>query len=232
MSPHMNLSTDALPTKRRLVVPYTTSWSSEDSLPMPVIERRGYGIAYAGEIAADRDTQGVLWQRTISRPGEGRPEFGKVHSLRQRRAMRRLLCQVCGEPADRTDEGLLWLLPDYRQDWTTWPEGMGNVEPPICRSCVSVSVRLCPKLRRDGGAVVRVREYPIVGVRGLLYAPGPTEPIVVNDEVIGFDDPLIRWVRAVGLVRQMLGCRLVPLEELMESSGQQFAVAPHPDERG
>lgn len=171
MAPRTNLATDALSVKRRLVVPYTTSWSTEDSLPMPVVERRGYGIAYADEIVADRDTQGVLWQRTISRPGEGRPEFGKVHSLRQRRAMRRLLCQVCGHPADRTGNGMLWLLPDYRQDWDGWPEGMGNVEPPICRSCVSISVRLCPKLRREGGAVIRVREYPIVGGTGPVVRP-------------------------------------------------------------
>nr|WP_063779323.1 hypothetical protein [Kibdelosporangium sp. MJ126-NF4]CEL18549.1 Phage protein [Kibdelosporangium sp. MJ126-NF4]CTQ98033.1 Phage protein [Kibdelosporangium sp. MJ126-NF4] len=194
---------------------------------MPIIERRGYGIGYADEIAADRDTHGVLWHRTLSRPGEGRPEFGKVHSLRQRRAMRRLLCQVCAEPADRTDDGMLWLLPDYRQDWTRWPEGMGNVEPPVCWSCVSISIRLCPKLRRDGGAVIRVREYPLVGVRGLLYASGTTKPIAVADRTIGFDDPLVRWVRAVGLVRQMLDCRIVAFEELVEPPGQQLVVAPH-----
>lgn len=57
--------------ERGLTVPYTTSWSGEQNLPMPVIERRGDGIAYADEIAADRDTHGVLWQRTLSRPGEG-----------------------------------------------------------------------------------------------------------------------------------------------------------------
>ncbi|ONI88730.1 hypothetical protein ALI144C_06310 [Actinosynnema sp. ALI-1.44] len=209
---------------QRLIVPYTTLWSSENNLPMPIVERHGYGIGYADEIAADRDTYGVLWQRTLSRPREGRPEFGNVHSLRQRRAMRRLLCQVCSEPADRTDDGMLWLLPDYREDWPNWPEGMGNVEPPVCRACVSTSMRLCPKLRKDGGAVIRVREYPIIGVRGLVYASGTRQPVAVEDRTIGFDDPLVRWVRAVGLVRQMLGCRIVPFEELAEPDHQLVVV--------
>src|SRR4051812_9793935 len=112
-----NLATDASPVKQRLIVPYATSWSGEQHLPMPVIQHRGFGIGYADEIAADRDVCGVLWHRVESRPGAGRPQFGNVHSLRQRRAMRRLLCQVCGEPAERTSEGMLWLLLDYRQDW-------------------------------------------------------------------------------------------------------------------
>jgi hypothetical protein len=188
----------------QLVVPFTTLWSGEQDLPGVVVERPGVGIGYADEIAADRDLRGVLWQRAVSRPGVGRPVFGDVHTLRQRRAMRRLLCQVCGGPADRTDEGVLWLLPDHRDDWNGWPEGMGNVEPPICRPCAVTSLRLCPRLRQ-GAAAVRVREYPIVGVRGALYAHGR----MVSETVVGFDDPVVRWVRAVGLVRQMRGCTLI-----------------------
>jgi hypothetical protein len=198
---------------KRIVVPYVTTWSAEQDLPAHVIERRGFGIAYADEILTDRDTRGVLWHRTFSRPHEGRPKFGDVHSLRQRRAMRRLLCQVCGGPADRTEDGVLWLLPDHSDDWDNWPEGMANVEPPICLPCVGTSLQLCPKLRR-GAAAVRVRESPVVGVRGALYKRGAVGPVVVGETVAGFDDPVIRWVKAVGLVRQMRGCSVLPLEEV------------------
>jgi hypothetical protein len=198
--------------QKQLVVPFTTLWSGEQDLPAVVVERPDYGIGYADETPADRDTGGVLWQRAVSRPWVGRPVFGDVHTLRQRRAMRRLLCQVCGGPADRTDEGVLWLLPDYRRDWAGWPEGMGNVEPPICRQCAGMSLRLCPRLRR-GAVAVRVREYPIVGVRGALYKQGPAGPTMVSETVVAFDDPAVHWVRAVGLARQMLGCTVLPTNE-------------------
>lgn len=197
----------------RMVVPYVTRWSTEQDSPFRIVGRCGPGIAYADEMLADRDIHGVLWHRAYSRPHQGKPEFGNVHPLRQRRAMQRLLCQVCGGPADRTDEGVLWLLPDHREDWVGWPEGMGNVEPPICLPCVRTSLRLCPRLR-CGAAAIRVREYPIVGVRGVLYASGIAAPIAVREAVVGFDDPAIKWVRAVGLVRQMRGCTVVSVDEL------------------
>src|SRR5213080_2620982 len=137
---------------RRRIVPYTTRWSSEHRLRPPVIERPGgTGIAFADEILSDRDRHGVLWQRVPSRPGDGRPEFGMVHSGRQRRAMRNLLCQVCAGPADRDDHGTLWLLPDhpgYHDDWPGWPERMATPEPPVCLRCARIAVAACPALRK------------------------------------------------------------------------------------
>jgi hypothetical protein len=203
---------------KHLVVPFVTRWDTEEDLPCEVVLNRGSGIAYADEIASDRDEHGVLWHRTCSRPHRGRPQFGEVHSLRQRRAMRRLLCQVCGGPADQDSDGVLWLLPDHRDDWKNWPNAMGNVEPPICRPCVTVSLRLCPKLRRDGGAAIRVREYPLVGVRGALYASRGTTPAMIDDTVVAFDDPAIRWIRAVGLIRQLRECRIIPVDELISGN--------------
>ncbi|MYZ40125.1 MULTISPECIES: hypothetical protein [unclassified Streptomyces] len=47
-----------------------------------------------------------------SQPGRGRPEYGSVHSLRQRLAMGGLLCQICGKPADRNRDRVLWLLAE------------------------------------------------------------------------------------------------------------------------
>jgi hypothetical protein len=86
---------------RHVVAPYITAWSEEPAPPVVLVERPGVGIAYRDEVMADRDSRGVLWCRTPFRPGQGRPEFGRVHPARQRRTMQRLLCQVCAGPADK-----------------------------------------------------------------------------------------------------------------------------------
>jgi hypothetical protein len=116
-------------------------------------------------------------------------------------------------PADQTDEGVLWLLRDHRDDWRGWPEGMASVEPPICVPCVEVSLKLCPALRR-GAAAVRVREFPIVGVRGALYRKGVFAPIATEAVNVAYDDPAVRWLVASALVRELHDCTLVPLAEL------------------
>jgi hypothetical protein len=202
--------------QRRLVVPYATRWSTEDDAPFEVVYRPGGGIAYADEVTTDRDSDGVLWTRGYSRPRVGRPEFGKVHSMRQRRAMRRLLCQVCGGPAEQDEDGVLWLLPDHREDWSDWPNGAGEVEPPICRACAEISLRLCPALRR-GGVLVRVREYPIAGVRGVRYEPGLTKPVMAEPVLVPFDHHAIRWIRATGLVRELNDCTLLSAGDFLDT---------------
>jgi hypothetical protein len=186
-------------------VPYITTWSEERPLPATVIEHPS-GIRYADETLADRDRNGVLWQRIPSRPGQGRPEFGKVHSLRQRRAMRRLLCGVCGGPADRSDGGVLWLIRDYRDDWPNWPEGMAATEPPVCLPCARISARVCPALRK-GHVPFRVRRSIVSAVWGIRYQAGQG----IDDAIVAFDDPAIRWVRAAQLVRELRGCTMVSL---------------------
>lgn len=197
---------------RHPIVPYITAWTAEQDPPYELVERPGGGIAYRDEMLADRDSHGVLWFRTPHRPGQGRPDFGRVHPLRQRRAMRRLLCQVCAGPADRTDDGILWLLRDHRDDWPTWPAGMGVTEPPICAPCARTSVRLCPALRR-GAAVVRVRTYPLAGVRGSLYSAGHA-PMAIREETATLEDPILRWIRAANLVRELHCCEILTALDL------------------
>lgn len=138
--------------------------------------------------------------------------LGKVHSLRQRRAMRRLLCQVCAGPADRTDDGVLFLLKDHRQDWPGWPNRMGVTEPPVCLPCVRLSVQVCPALRK-GAVMVRASRYEVAGVHGGLYTGGRT-PRPAGDATVSFDNPAVRWVRAVSLVRELWDCTLVEIDEL------------------
>ena len=152
-------------------VPYVATWTGERAIPAAVVARLdGVGVRYADEGLADRDRLGVLWTRVESRPGVGRPLFGQLHSTRQRRAMRRLLCQVCGGESDRDDRGVLWLTRDYRGDWPGWPARMATEDPPVCLACARVASRLCPSLRK-GHVFVRSRTHPVVGVRGVRYAP-------------------------------------------------------------
>ncbi|MPZ82134.1 MAG: hypothetical protein GEV28_17755 [Actinophytocola sp.] len=196
-----------------VIAPYITTWSGEEDVPRQVVERRGLGIGFADETVLDRDRHHVLWRTRTSRPGHGRPQFGNVHPQRQRRAMRKLLCQVCAGPADQTDEGVLWLIPDLREDWPGWPARMGLDEPPVCRPCVRLSVRLCPALRR-GAAAIRARKYPIVGVWGAVYTRTVSGLQATEVRTVGFEDPAIRWTRAERLIRQVDDCDIVPLDDL------------------
>jgi hypothetical protein len=187
----------------RGLVPYITMWSGEEALAATVIQRRR-GIGYADEILGDRDEHGVLWQRMPSRPGHGRPRLGTMHSLRQRRAMRRLLCSVCAGPADTSADGVLWLLADHRDDWPGWPDGMAVTEPPVCLPCARRSARVCPALR-DGHVAVRAGHCPIVGVHGTRDENGRP----VENTTVAFDDPAIAWIRASQLVRHLCDCTIL-----------------------
>jgi hypothetical protein len=195
----------------RSVVPYIVSWTGEQRLQPSVIHRPGRGIGYTDETLLDRDKRGVLWNRMASHPGSGRPVFNEVHALRQRRAMRRLLCQVCAQPASQTEEGVLWLLPDHREDWPDWPEGMANTFPPLCVACARLSVRLCPFLR-PGHVAIRTGASPITAVSGGRYQMSGFRPRLVERVTVGYDDPAIRWVCAAQLVRTLHDCTIVNLD--------------------
>lgn len=196
---------------RPIVAPYITAWSSEQDPPHHLIAVPNVGIAYADETAVDRDRNGVLWYRTSSSPGQGRPDFARVHPHRQRRAMLRLLCQVCGGPADETEDGVLWLLRDYREDWPGWPNRLAVHEPPVCVPCVRTSLQRCPALRQ-GAVTFRARQYPIAGVRGALHAG---RNLAIKDDVaVTLYNPDIRWVRAISLVRELNDCTIIPINEI------------------
>ena len=196
------------PVRPGLLVPYVTAWSEERALPTAIVEVPGRGIRYADEVVGDRDQHGVLWPRLPSRPGHGHPRFGVVHSLRQRRAMRRLLCQVCAGPADRNEQGVLFLLVGKYRDWPDWPEDMACTDPPICRRCARIAVKACPALRATPLAV-RVGHCPISAVRGIRYHPGPA-----SEDIVTLTDPAIRWTRAEQLIRKLTDCTILDLDQL------------------
>jgi hypothetical protein len=194
-----------------ITVPYITQWSGEQTSRVSVVQRRR-GIAYSDERPGDRDEHGVLWIRESSQPGQGRPLFGKIHSRRQRKAMTKLLCQVCGQRADRNDDGVLWLICEDSQRPETWPDELSVGDPPVCARCAAMAVRLCPRLRRQYTAL-RVSSHDVVGVWGAIYLPGHTRPVTVNG--VAFDDPLIRWVKAANLIAHLRNFTVVELDVLM-----------------
>jgi hypothetical protein len=198
------------------IVPYITSWTGELALPEQVIGHGLSGIGFADERPRDRDDHDVLWTRRQSRPGTGRPEFRRVHPTRQRRAMRRLLCQVCARPADRNFDGMLFLLTDDRDDWPDWPEGMANTFPPVCLRCARLSINACPALRK-GYVAVRARHFPYAGVHGTRYVPGQPDPIPIDGAVVTYDEFAIRWTCASQLVRTLHDCTIVDLSPARSS---------------
>lgn len=194
-------------------VPYISTWSGErtgsDGHDRIIGRSDGTGIGYADETILDRDGFGVLWTRTISRIGDGRPLFKQIHAARQRRAMERLLCQVCAQPADRNELGVLWLIPgDYHDDWHNWPEGLCNPHPPMCQPCAEVSTALCPMLRHTHVAV-RAGHCPITGIVGARYETGAFRPRMVGGDVVDYLDPAARWIRASQLIRTMSSCTIL-----------------------
>jgi hypothetical protein len=118
-----------------------------------------------------------LWARRRQAPGDGRPTFGKMHPVRQRRAIRTLLCQVCAGPASRTSRGWLFVMPGSPGSDV---EGSLCTKPPICEPCAQLALRHCPHLTDP--VAVRVRKPRIWGVLGDQYAPAgpqggsPTSP--------------------------------------------------------
>ncbi|MFF3755340.1 hypothetical protein ACFYYH_33685 [Streptomyces sp. NPDC002018] len=192
------------------VVPYIARWSSENR-PSGVVVVKGLGIAYADEGAYERDDLGVLWKRIGWSPGKGRPEFGQVHFLRQRRAMRKRLCQVCGGPSDRTSEGTLWLVGEDPDGPELWKPGYVTTHPPLCVPCAVTSVGACPHLRKRYVAL-RVRAFAPAGVHGVLYRPGGLFPVAYGADGVTFESPHIGWVLASQLIMELQEFTVVDLE--------------------
>jgi len=195
----------------RAPVPYIVRWSGERKGPMPVVMRPGgRGIRYADERTYDRDARGVLWSRMPSQPGRGKPEFGQVHSLRQRLTMAGLRCQICGGPADRNDAGVLWILDAHVDELR--PGLKDTRHPPLCRPCAHRSVVACPHLRKRF-TVVRVRAFAPLGVEGVLYGLGPRGPEEVEAVSVAFDDVRLPYVRAHQLIMWLRDFTAIDLDD-------------------
>ena len=195
------------------VVPYVGSWTDEELLSDKLIQHPAGGVGYADEVLTDRDEWGVLWARTATRIGSGKPLFKKLHPLRQRRAMSRLLCQVCAQPADRNEQGNLWLFRERPSYEPGWPEGFPVTLPPVCTVCARLSVRMCPALR-TGYVAVRAESW-VCGVTGARFQPGPTGLQAApnqDDDFVFYKDYGVRWILATQRARMLYNCTFVNLE--------------------
>ena len=186
-------------------VPDVVTWTGEE-LPPATVVMTPNGVAYADERPRDRDVDDVLWARS-GNDRTGEPQFADMHPARQRAAMENLTCQVCTKPAERTPEGVMWLLPDDRSqhtDWPDWPNGVATSNPPVCERCAPIAADRCRRLRR-GCVAFRAREAELVGVEGWVYPP-PGAAASRGHRVVLFDDPAIRWTIADQLIRELRSC--------------------------
>ncbi|MET9816496.1 hypothetical protein [Streptomyces sp. NPDC006355] len=192
-------------------VPFIATWSGEKGLAAPtILSRLTGGVGYVGEVPEDRH-RGVLCMRSVDLRGRGRPVYGEVHPGRQRLAMVHELCQMCRNPADRDDLGVLWLLEDRRGDHPGWPNDLMTTHPPICRPCVPKARAQCPHLWA-GTVTVRVGRSELCGVYGQQYAPGPFGPRPTAHGTVLFEESAIRWTIASQFIRALYDCTFVDLE--------------------
>lgn len=176
-------------TTTALRVPYITAYS-EELAPHPLEflahpeATDGARLSYADPIPQDWQL-GVLWARQgLHR--RGHPEWKIVNTIRQRRCMRLLLCQVCGQSAADSWSGRIsWVLADDPGD-TSAGAGYTNA-PPTCAQCIPAAIASCPRLRR-GAAVYSVGSAEPYGIIGDVLQPSPQRPVEVErNVVIGLD---------------------------------------------
>ncbi|MEU3171819.1 hypothetical protein ACIF9R_12790 [Streptomyces sp. NPDC086080] len=200
-----------------LPVPYVTAWSSEKHrVPAVVRHSSGKGIGYADETSYDRDADGVLWVRQAIARGSGKALFPTIHALRQRRAISRMLCQVCGaDTLEQDPKRQLFVLKDVGRPVE---EGERTTAAPACPPCALIAVKYCPHLHNHVAAWV---ERPLPwGVAGIPYDQRTLQPVPGDDLVmVAYDDPAIRWLVATQLVLSLEGCSAVDLSKLTVRAG-------------
>jgi len=121
-------------------VPWTVSWSAEERL-------------FVGTCPTFNDRA----VRQDSAPGQGKPMFGKPHMDRQRAAIGKGLCDLCGRPlklATKVSLSHARPQPHGAQGWAIL-----QVEPMLHRACAVESMRWCPSLKKqlDSG-ILRIRQ--------------------------------------------------------------------------
>lgn len=112
-------------------VPFTASWSAEERFFLAPC------AVFDGNLAICQDVG----------PGQGKAQFGKPHMQRQREAIGKGLCDICGKPlALRTKVSLSHARPQPHgaQGWAIL-----RVEPMMHRECARIAITQCPSLRRD-----------------------------------------------------------------------------------
>lgn len=147
--------------------------------------------------------------------------------------MRKLLCHVCGNPADRNEQGVLWLLDNTTENCPpSWPEEEITVHPPLCLGCAAKAIEQCPELYKKGFTAIRVRDPQPYGYLGRLYARDPSMPhspfpiLAKEREIVAFEDPRLPWLQAAQSAMCLVGCTVVDLNAELAAEGARTRC-PH-----
>ncbi len=190
---------------RPQVVPYIAAWSAEEVPWRESLVQTRRGLRYADETLHDRDRHGALWLRWRVAQGLGKPQFALVHAPRQRRAMRKGVCQVLNTPADRNELGWLFLLPNDGKNGD--PEGEHTAHPPVSLRGARIAVALCPRMH--DAIAVRAQEVVPVGVWGSRFREGQFGPVCIGEGPVLFNTPALQWCLAEQLLVELRGCTIV-----------------------
>lgn len=199
-------------------VPWVTAWTGEAIPPQRVREHHGIGgrgLGLADEHPEADRVLDVLWVR-MPATRSGTPDFPTMHALRQRTALRRGLCQVCGGPVGDGTRPRLFLLA--AAGGRPIGEGERTMSPPVHRVCARTATRACPPLHRHGHTAALVSYAVPWGVQGLLYSPDTLEPIPSDKHGLHFvpytDAAELRWILATRYIVTLHGVRPVDLASL------------------
>ncbi|WP_173263154.1 DUF6415 family natural product biosynthesis protein [Streptomyces pacificus] len=211
-------------------VPYITAWTSESVSQPPVIRitgRGGEGIGFPDEVPVTDRRYEALWVRSGLARGRGEPDFRRINTHRQKRAMRYDLCAVCGETvlSYGADDRTLYLLGAE----TPIAEGETTTAPPLHSPCAVEAIDTCPPLRRSH--VVALVEYsPLWGVAGVVFDPVTLAPLPNPgprpDDLqhVHVGDKEIRWTLASFTVHSLHGVTPVSTDELREMAERQRVI--------
>lgn len=143
-------------------VPWVTRWTGEvnDDKYKVFRENNRLSIGYEDR-NENRDEFGVLWKREgLTRAGE--PQYAEVNTYRQRAAMNKRMCQVCGSKID--ERPIRWLIT--QDQLHAHEEGTAITRSaPTCSPCIPLARKLCPHLKK-GSMILKVLEYDIWGIYG------------------------------------------------------------------
>lgn len=115
-------------------VPWTVAWTAEAGFTL----RRS--AVFPGYVELVQE----------EKPGHGHPTFASLHVSRHRRAMREMLCHVCGVPTAAGDRYIFPSASGREVKMTDGAMGYGSNIPPLHLGCAERSRRQCPQLRAGG----------------------------------------------------------------------------------
>lgn len=142
-------------------VPYVASWSGEESF-------------FLGRCPHSSPLSGLDAIRQLQARGVGKPQFGKPHMDRQREAIARDLCDLCGKPLkNKTKVSLSQARPVGHA--ATYGDIL-QVEPLLHRHCAAISAQHCPSLKRQiREGIYNVRQVFQHRCQFAVYSPEGTE---------------------------------------------------------